>query len=588
MQSDDTIETYHDRVRETVVGLIEDEKRKRHHKDLANALLQCESKDTESLARHFLGAGESSRAVSHLLDAADGASKKLAFERAVGLYRMILKIASEFEPVMIRTKLGHALSLAGRSADAASVYFEAAKLAPNSVALNLTQKAAGQLLRAGYYDQGHAALRGVARELGFYFPKSKWSAIASLLLQRCWVFLRGYGFTPKDVDSIEPRSLMQIDTYWSLMSGLGMVDPIAGLDFQTRAMLKVLRAGEVSRVARVLFWESVYVGSRGVRALGRARKRLELAIEVSTRGNCVDVAGMPQFAEGIVAFFSGQWKRSFELLQEGRVAFLQHPANEWEYTNSCHYAIWSLAYLGEFAEMRKRVKSRLRESLERGDIYSATSIAVGNSNLAWVADDDPGTARREANVAISRWSHQSYQIPHFFYDYAIIQLDLYCDNARSAHESMARTWKKLKASFFLLLVQHVRTEALQLRARCAVALAAKERDRRSHLHREAESLAKQLLKESAPYSMPYAALIRAAIAWQNADRNETIRQLEQAIIGFVASDMNGYANAAKRRLGVLLDSQKGVELRAHADEWMHKQAIVNPIRWTQMLAPGFD
>src|SRR5262249_11841713 len=113
--ADDGIETYHDRVRETVLLRLDDTRRRQWHERLAVTLEESGRADPEALLVHWRGAGAAARAATHALRAAEQASAALAFERAAELYRTAL----ELDPAQTNTpglhaRLGEALANAGR------------------------------------------------------------------------------------------------------------------------------------------------------------------------------------------------------------------------------------------------------------------------------------------------------------------------------------------------------------------------------------------------------------------------------------------------------------------------------------------
>jgi len=79
----DEVETYHDRIRETVVNMLTDDRRRELHGCLARELEAAGGADSETLGVHFEGAGELATAGRYYGLAAEDASGSLAFERAV-------------------------------------------------------------------------------------------------------------------------------------------------------------------------------------------------------------------------------------------------------------------------------------------------------------------------------------------------------------------------------------------------------------------------------------------------------------------------------------------------------------------------
>ncbi len=79
---DDRIESFHDRVRESVVAHLTPEVLRAHHAALAAALEAGHDSDDETLAAHFEEAGQRDKASRYYLAAAEQAVHVLAFERA--------------------------------------------------------------------------------------------------------------------------------------------------------------------------------------------------------------------------------------------------------------------------------------------------------------------------------------------------------------------------------------------------------------------------------------------------------------------------------------------------------------------------
>ena len=138
----DQVETYHDRIRETVVAHLSPSTLEGHHRRLARTLEASGRADFEALAVHYRSAGELARAGELFAKAAERAAEALAFDRAVTLYRRVLELRSPGQGVDrgLRIQLADALADAGRSAEAALEYLAAAVGAGRTEGLGLKQR----------------------------------------------------------------------------------------------------------------------------------------------------------------------------------------------------------------------------------------------------------------------------------------------------------------------------------------------------------------------------------------------------------------------------------------------------------------
>lgn len=120
--SDNTVELYHNRIRETLHAELDQTSIMRIHRRLAHALEAIGIDDPEALFEHYLGAGERVRAAIHAKAAAKKASDALAFDRAAAFYRRAIELAPGRgnELVEMKRSLAEALVNAGRPAEGGS------------------------------------------------------------------------------------------------------------------------------------------------------------------------------------------------------------------------------------------------------------------------------------------------------------------------------------------------------------------------------------------------------------------------------------------------------------------------------------
>ncbi len=584
----DEIETYHDRIRETVVGHLPREALKGHHHRLAVTLQASGGADPETLAVHFHQAEEPERAGEYYALAAAQAAEALAFDRAVKLYRLTLELrpVGGSEGRELRTRLGDALANAGRGAEAAREYLAATAGAAAAEALELQRRAAMQSLISGHIDEGLTALRTVLHAVGMKLAPTPRRALLSLLLRRLQLRLRGLRIRERDVSQISAEDLTRIDICWSAAVGLSIVDTIRGADFQARNLLLALRAGEPYRIARALAWEAAHVANLGGPVRARTAGLLQASETLARRINHPHALGMVTLATGIAAYMEGRWKSAREFSERAEGIFRDRCTGvTWELDTTHSFALWSLFFLGEVAELIRRLPLLIKEARERGDLYAATNLGTFVGHLTWLAADDPEGARHDLREVMRQWSQQGFHVQHLTGLMGQMQIDLYRGDGAAAWTRITSEWPALARSLFLR-VQTVRIFMLSLRARSALVAAMTARDRKPYL-RVAERDARRLERERMHWSEPLARLIRAGIAVLRGDSARALGLLDTAAPGLEAADMGLFAAAARYRQGQLLGGEQGRALRTKAHAWMAGQKVKNPSRMIALHAPGF-
>ena len=584
----DAVETYHDRVRDAVLAHLSVDGRRVWHMRLALALEASGASDSEALSTHWRGAGEPDKAADYALRAAEAADQALAFDRAARLYRLALDLRPPRDAAssLLYAKLGDALANAGRGAEAADAYLAALPLAQASLALDLQRRAADQLLRSGHIDRGLKVLRTVLAAVGTRLPETPYGALASLLARRARARLRGLSFRERAAADVPANELTTIDTYWSVASGLAIVDTIRGADFQTRGLLRALDAGEPYRVARSLGFEAGFSASAGASAKKRTAKLLAAASTLVEKLDQPQAHALHKGAAGMAAFLEGRWRDAHRLLDEAAEIFVQRCTGvAWEQHTAQMYALIALFYLGRAGELQRRFPSKLQEALDRGNLYAATTLRTCLANVALLAADEPDRARAELRESMERWSRQGFHLQHYWDLMTENQLDLYGGRGADAHQRIVDKWRPLERSL-LLRIQVVRVEAWHLRARSALAWAA-QGGPRDELLAVADRFGRKIAAEKLPWASPLASLVAAAVAHSRGDKEAAASNLSTAIDGFDFAEMGLYAAAARARRAGLVSADEGKQLRADADAWMSRENVRNPRAMIEMLAPGF-
>jgi hypothetical protein len=582
------IETYHDRIRETIVARLAPERQKDLHRVIAETLEQVKSDDVEALSFHYLAAGSTQKAAIYSAAAASEAAAALAFDRAVRLYQRTVDLETRAtERHKAQVGLAESLAHAGRAAESARAYVRAATSTTSTASTELRRRAAEQFLRAGLIDDGIQMFYEVTRAVGLRWPKTALGLIASLLARRLWLRLRGLGFRERSEAEVPADQLMRIDTCWTIHIGSYMFDAMRAVDWQARGLLWALRAGELRRIAKMLISEMVISN-----VLGPNRRFSQLENRITHLLQPMDdpyVIGWMTSCRGIARWFRGEWKECVELVNRGeRILLDQSAGADWEILTARCFALHASYWMGDFHELRERVPAILDNARQRGDFYAEAMMVTRFLHLVRLAADEPGEILSEVRTVLGRWSQRGFHLQHMYE--AIVQVDvgLYTEATVETWNYLNGKWRTIKGCFHMR-VQALRIEYLLLHARAALAAAAATAEPAAQRHallKSAERDARQIEREKTPCANALSLLVRALVREARGDAKEAIGLLESAEAQLDALDMGFPAAVCRRRRGELVGTKDGDRLVEEADNWMHEHGIKNPSRMAAIFAPN--
>ncbi len=594
----DEVEPYHDRVREAVMLHMSPESERALHARIAHALEASTEPDPEALFEHWRGAGKPEVAARYALEAAALATNALAFDRAATLYALAIELSPPKgdEAAKIYKSLGEVRSNAGRGVEAADAYLAGAEHASEDDRGTLLRLAGQELLRAGRIDQALDTFKTVLASIDMELTKSPKVALASLLYHRARVRLRGLKYEPKTADAVAPETLRRIDILWSIAPALGMVDFIRGADLQARCLLLALDAGENYRVACALGAEACAGATAGVPGASRTAMLIQATEIAVRRVEQPYTMGWVELARGMAGYLEGRFRPAYEACLRGEDMFARSVGAWWETATVKLYVILNLFYLGELGEQAKRVEATYRSAKGRGDLLARTHATTGLGAMAWLTRGDVVNARAELEVTMAEWSRDGFFLAHYWGLVARVHIELYEGKAEAAVAAVEERWEGLSRSL-VLRVQLILVEALHLRGRAHLALAARaarDRDRAAReggaainvdrLLREVERDAKGIDAERTPWGAPLATLLRAGVAMVRGDTSGAIALFARAQDDLNEQQMALYAMAAQWRRGELMGAE-GAALIESARAWMKKREIEAPERVAAMLVP---
>jgi serine/threonine protein kinase/tetratricopeptide (TPR) repeat protein len=576
------LEPYHDRIREAVVATLAPADLRDRHRRLARALEVQARDDFEALCVHFAAGGEPAPASLYAERAADVSLAALAFDRAVALLRRALELrgddADALEVARLEMRLGEALANAGRGVEAAEAFLRAGEAVSGLELVELRRKAAQQLLGSGHVDEALDLYAQVLVALGAPVARTPRRALAGVILRRLQLALRGLEATPRAESEVPRAELARVDTFWTLGSGLSMIDTVRGADFHARHLLAALDAGEPYRVARAIGVEACFSAILGSKSAPRTAKLLSRARALVGHLDAPHAIGVCIVAEAYEAYHQGKFRRSLTLFEEAEHVFRDRCAGvAWELANVHVFMLGALAHVGAYREISAQMPSLLEEAEARGDRFAHVTLRIGPPHVLWLAHDDPDGALRDVEDAMSRWSKRGFHLQHYYATIVRAEAQLYAGEATRALALLDEAWPALESSM-LLRIQRLRIEAHALRGR--VALATRTERGIALAARDARAIE----RERADWASGFAKLLRGGVAKHRGDAEGALTLLREAAREFRASEMSMLSAAAARRAGKILGGDEGRAMIAKANERLGAQEVVDPGRFARALA----
>ncbi len=585
LSGDDVVEVYHDRVRELVVEQLAPDAQRAVHRHLAETLVEHAPSDLEALAHHFSGAQDAEAACRYASSAADRAMRSLSFEHAARLFELALRFESRpMEQVRLNESLGEALANAGRGLDSAKAFQRAATSADSVAEGELRRRAADQLLRAGYVQEGSSILFALLKETGVPVPGSNLMAMASLAWTLLKLEFRGLALASSPREGPAPR--LALDACWAAATSLSVVHHVRATEFQGRALLLALEAGDADRVVKAAALLAATLGmADGTprKVLGRLRDRAhELATLAPSDGN----RAWLMLADGVSHLDKWDFRTCEQLCGEAEALLARHhPGATWELATARAFTLWSRSFRGDFLGAARNLQDLIASARVRGDRYAETSLILSPAHLVGLAADRSAEVRSECEATLALWPSSIAKFQHMSGTYVLAQVDLYEAKYDAAWARTERAWGMLGRAH-LSKVRFQRVDLLGLRARATVAQAASNSGatRKRWLTRVARCV-KDLRNERVPAALAFAHLASGAACNLEARKTEAVDALDRARQAFGALGMEMHAGMAElSQAAVAQDFGAQSVIRSRLAE----MGVVNPARMLRVWVPGIN
>jgi tetratricopeptide (TPR) repeat protein len=392
-ENDPVVDTYHDRVREAVVGRLDEARSKTIHRTLAEVIEKdvggvtpeieaaLESGDKASdaetraiprlydLAYHFDAAGEKHKAWTYALLAAEQARRQYALEVATQQYAIARRNAVDTPDAVryrIATGFGEALMLLGRYDEATAQLEEAASLTNVPVARATVEGYLGEIaLKRGWAARSSALSETALRRLGKWVPKSRpgwaWALLREALIHFFHLLF------PKRLHTQAPTRRSELTGRLCIRLAYGY------LTHNSPKALWAILAGmnHAERYPPSLPLAFAYVGYGGFvcsvfHAYSRALIYINRSMELRREFN--DLGGIAQslYIHGVLLFASARFEESIAKLDES-LDLYRKAGDQWEINATRLF--WALCHekLGNLPETIEVARPKFAEGVRLGD-----------------------------------------------------------------------------------------------------------------------------------------------------------------------------------------------------------------------------
>lgn len=583
----DEVETYHDRVRESIVARLPSERKRQVHERLALTLERAERGQPETLALHFEASGHAGKAIKYYVAGAEKASVAIAFDHAASLYEHAVALCGDpHEASVWRARMGDALANGGRSEAAAKAYSEAALSAPPELMHLLERQAAYHYCASGHIDKGKLVFEQVLARHGMSMPRNYGHVMTKIITDRLKSPFRRLRLRERSAVGISPALIERIDTALAVGAGLVMVDQTVAFTFNIEALRMALTAGDPFRLLRAtIFYAPVHVTVDRPGA-GYSQRLFNLAEALADHLGTPEARAFVSLGKSSRGLVHGCWDDCYSYAEEAERLFARCTGFTWELDTARSLILYALSSAGRYRELSERSAALLQQAEDRGNLFLATNIGTFNLPVAMLSRNQPEEARRMALDYRARWTSEGYHLQHVMTVHTLVWSDLYEDRASRAWQTIQTEWPEFRRHNMNYLPQ-LRIWWTHLRAHAALSWAVQNPAERAALLRIATADARRMERECYPWSHAMALLVRAGIYGVENRTDNAIQILDTAQRRFDDLGMQSCAAAARLRLASLVGGDRAKALRLRVDEWVQRENVTNASGLMAVFTPGF-
>jgi eukaryotic-like serine/threonine-protein kinase len=589
------VETYHDRIRVSVLDALDPPTRRLRHREIAEEMARAAELDYPLLVEHFLGAGEPVLAAEHAILAGRRAGERLAFDQAAEFLLLASRLRDPGgEDGTLAIELADALAAAGRSAEAGELFLRAARsnqTDPLAVA-TYEARAAQQFLYSGRLTAGRDLYCKLFTDLGMALPETVRAARRMSIRNRAFFMVGLRRLKVRSAMESPAQALVRVDTLWAASKGFLMLDYVVGDAMFSRYMREAAALGERSRVLRALAMEAAVLANIGRGwSIRRSEALLRRAEELGRGSSDPYDRVVLRTVQSSISWFRGQWRDAAEL---ARVAVELHRRDcvryDFEIPIALSYRVSAMVMQGAIKQAKAETLEAIDDAQRRGDIFVSRLFKSGYWTYIGLAEDDPDAVIEDSDALLRDMALDRFTLLHWSYFNAMVNALVYAGRPWDALSLVEQQWPLIRATGFHKLacigahLHEIRARALLKAAAASAPPKSLEHWTPDRLLRFAEAGAQWIAQTAAlSHATATAAAIRSGLAALEGDADRRRVQLEAARQGFRQSGMALHRAAAELQLAALATAGTRDRLQAAGLETMSVEGVKDPHRMSAFL-----
>jgi serine/threonine protein kinase len=583
----DALESYHDRVRETVASSIAPAVRRQQHAQLAAAEASKPEPDAEFLAYQYEGAGQMAQAARYAEQAGDRAYRGVALDNAAKLYALTLRCLAGQRPTSLLEKLANATAYTGRCAQAVPFYLEAAEQCKETRrALHLRVRAAEMLLRSGRLRESCELAKPILRAVGMRYPATPFSARVSMFVNLLWLRRKLGGI---DRPRRAPSAVEQLraEVCFSLGYRLGISDPaLSGPVLSgwllVRSVRLALESGTDAQLAWGLACYALLLSLSGRGSFQQQDELLDRALLLSRQADDPDAKGWVLFLRALILYSRGEFHQSLAWVGRAQAWIAGHCVDTGWMLQELDVGAGAQCLLtGQIAALARLSRPAIQRAQETGNEFMVKNLRL-HYCFAWLAHDQLERVLREVTLVRSTWTPDEFHMP-----VAIgICIEVYALLYKGSSTAAWLLYRRYARSFIRAGYERIQpwTVILPL-VRSTAALASDyELGTRKSLATVRADMAR-LRRQRVAWAEPARMLLEAGLSQLRGDRTRALQSYTRAADVFEALHLRGFAAAARVRQAELMPDSEASRVRAATDAWFQAEGVANPTRWVCIYAP---